>query len=166
MTEKAKTETGLTDVEVAEAQKKAAADAVAGERERIGAINKALSAEGLADLRAKAIAEDWTVEAAKAAAFDAVGPIHTAEVEKLAADIAKRDEKLAAIATGGDDTAAAAPVDGEGESTANASDDGAAATYQAALDAHVAAGKSKAEAHRLAGNAMPQAHAAWIKANQ
>jgi signal peptide peptidase SppA len=140
-----------------------------------------------------AVERGLSVEAAKAEAFDTLGPIHakqladlrTAHAETLAAKDAALAEKETALAAarervtgleklvgskGMPPAGIPAPEASDAQSPEAAKtageDDGKAETYAARVEALVKAGRTRSDAHLAAAAALPKAFEAWTDAQQ
>lgn len=140
-----------------------AQQAAAAERMRIQAIQSALSDECLTDVRAKAIAEGWSVEKAQAEALPVIRKAAAEREAKLIQESNEKQQRLDAIATGGSEVEAPDANDADEEgTTAGTGDDGRAETYDREVSRMIENGRTKADAHREAAIKMPKSHQAWI----
>ena len=149
-----------------QAKTEAEAKGKALERERINAINSSLEGDQFADIRNKAIAEDWSLERAKSEAFDASLTIHAEQLAAKDGELEKANAKLKAIAEGGSDIEAPRVIDHAEEEPGANGDDGKADTFNAAVKEFIAAGDTRAIAMRKAGALLPNSHVAWVKSQQ
>ena len=121
---------------------------------------------GYDEIIAKADVEGWSLDQAKAAAFD----VAQGKISGLEKDLVAANEKLKVVADAGAD-----PVEGidtsAGEKTpaekAAAGEDGDdPLIYEAAFDANIEAGDTVTPAHSKATAKFPKAKAAWVAATQ
>ncbi|HIJ70667.1 MAG TPA: S49 family peptidase [Planctomycetes bacterium] len=144
---------------------KAAQQAATEERNRIGAITEALSAEEFKAVCEKAIVEGMNLAEAKAAAFDAATEVFGKRTEEMQGKLTEAEKKLAAI-TGGDSTLKAqTPEDIVDEpKKAGGKDDGKPETYTAAVADLRTKGETKGNAYTKAAKEYPESHKAWVNA--
>ena len=137
-------------------------EAIKAERDRIAAIDTALAGDLYAKVRSKAIEEGMTLEAAKAAAFDAV----VERIEELKAELAEAEGKLEAIASGGVKPLEQKAKDDDGEAAAKAKAEAdakdLAPVYDEKVKALIDGGMKSGPAHAKVSHEDPGAHAAWL----
>ena len=155
-------ETEMTKEQEEAAIEAARNEATKAERDRIGAIDRALAGDPYANVRSKAIEEGMTLEAAKAEAFDAV----VERIEELKAELGEAKGKLEAVASGGVKPLEQKPkddqVEAEARAKAEAEANDPAVAYDAKVRAMIASGMKAGKAHAQAQHDDPEGYEAWL----
>ena len=175
MAEKKKTEAEQTqeapaaaaqEQERADVVKTAVEEALKGDRQRRAAIQEAVG--DYADIVLQADVEGWTVDQAKAAAFEKA----KAKIGELDKQLKEANERLETAAKAGLTTPTKTPGGDEGDGSggdgkSKAGDDGRWETYQARIDELIGKdNKGAQQAHRIARKELPKACEAWTEHNQ